>query len=209
MDLPIFGNPTLPLDLMEVAGVADDDDETRAAEAERFDAKAALGQARQAYTRAARVGPAFPPEDLARIRARVSSAERDADRLITRLRDQADERLRRARAQRGKALQDFLARPAEVDSVSHRLDQADRLRRLEALDPETRAVMLRDAARQGAEPELLRAALTSPVPPFSTWEGRETPPARLKVTPISLADASRVPEPGQASASRSGTRPSL
>ena len=71
MDLPIFGNPTLPLDLMEVAGVADDDDETRAAEAERFDAKAALGQARQAYTRAARVGPAFSPEDLARIRARV------------------------------------------------------------------------------------------------------------------------------------------
>jgi hypothetical protein len=38
MDLPVFGNPTLALDLMEVAGVADDD-ETRTAEAERFDAR--------------------------------------------------------------------------------------------------------------------------------------------------------------------------
>jgi hypothetical protein len=46
MDLPIFHNPSLALALMEAAGVADDDDETRAAEAQRFDAKAALLEAR-------------------------------------------------------------------------------------------------------------------------------------------------------------------
>jgi hypothetical protein len=88
--------------------------------------------------------------------------------VTARLRGQAEERLRRARRARAEALNQASQRPSHIDPVSDRLDQADRLRRLEALDPETRAVMLRDAARQGAEPELLRAALTSPVPPFAT-----------------------------------------
>jgi hypothetical protein len=36
---------------------------------------------------------------------------------------------------------------------------------------------------------------------------RGTPPARLKATPISLADASRVPGPGQGLPISVGTRP--
>jgi hypothetical protein len=35
------------------------------------------------------------------------------------------------------------------------------------------------------------------LPADGRWEGRGTPPARLRATPISLADASRVPGPGQ------------
>jgi hypothetical protein len=40
-------------------------------------------------------------------------------------------------------------------------------------------------------------ALYAHLPADGRWEGRGTPPARLKATPISLADASRVPGPGQ------------
>jgi hypothetical protein len=65
-------------------------------------------------------------------------------------------------------LQEALARPAEVDPVSHRLDQADRRRRLEAESPETRRLMLIDAAKQGTHPDLVRAALTAEAPPFAT-----------------------------------------
>jgi hypothetical protein len=40
-------------------------------------------------------------------------------------------------------------------------------------------------------------ALYAHLPADGRWEGRGTPPARLKATPISLADASRLPGPGQ------------
>ncbi len=40
-------------------------------------------------------------------------------------------------------------------------------------------------------------SLYAHLPADGRWEGRGTPPARLKATPISLADASRVPGPGQ------------
>jgi hypothetical protein len=40
-------------------------------------------------------------------------------------------------------------------------------------------------------------ALYAHLPADGRWEGPGTPPARLKATPISLADASRVPGPGQ------------
>ncbi len=51
-------------------------------------------------------------------------------------------------------------------------------------------------------------SLYAHLPADGRWEGRGTPPARLKATPISLADASRVPGPGGLP-SRSGTRPVL
>jgi hypothetical protein len=172
MELPIFHNPSLAMSLMNRTGTHDDDDEIQAAVAWRFDAKEALAKARQAHTRAARVGPAFPPEDLARLKARVTAAEREADRIVTRLREAAAERLRRARRTRTEALQQALARPSNVDPVSDRLDQADRRRHLEAEPLETRTLMLVDAAKQGTHADLVRAALTAEPPPFQTksWQ---------------------------------------
>ncbi len=65
-----------------------------------------------------------------------------------------------------------LERPPGIDAVSDRLDRAERLRRLEALEPEERALMLVDAAREGTYPELIRVALTAEPPPWPTksWQ---------------------------------------
>ncbi len=52
-------------------------------------------------------------------------------------------------------------------------------------------------------------SLYAHLPADGRWEGRGTPPARLKATPISLADASRVPGPGRASHLGRGPAPSL
>jgi hypothetical protein len=79
------------------------------------------------------VGPAYPKEDLAVLKARLTRCEIQCDNVPARLRDDADQRLRRARALRAEALNQALERPANVDPVSDRLDKAERLRRLGAI----------------------------------------------------------------------------
>jgi hypothetical protein len=63
LTLPIFHNATLALALMDRANAHDD--EIRAAVAQHVTASEALAKARRAHARGARVGPAFPKEDLA------------------------------------------------------------------------------------------------------------------------------------------------
>src|SRR4029453_14481072 len=50
-------------------------------------------------------------------------------------------------------------------------------------------------------------ALHAHLPADGRWEGRGTPPARLKATPISLADAGRVPGPGAGPPPSAGAPP--
>ena len=149
-DVPIFHNPSLAVALMNLTETNDDDDETRTASTQRFDAKAALVEARGKHARATRIG--YAKEDLAGLQARVTRAEQEADRLITRLRDQADQRLRRARVRRTEVLNQALERPAGIDAVSDRLDRADAVRRLEGEPLETRTLMLAGRREAGAAP---------------------------------------------------------
>jgi hypothetical protein len=166
--LPIFANASLALQLMDLTGQHEDDDEVRSAHAERVAAAEALGKARRAHARAARVGAAYPKEDLAVLKARLTRCEIECDNVSARLRDDADQRLRRARVRRRDALNDALARPSHVDPIGDRLDQTEWRQRLEALDPEERALMLVDAAKTGKHLEMLRAALTAKEPPWPT-----------------------------------------
>jgi hypothetical protein len=172
LTLPIFHNATLALALMDHANANDDDDAIRAAVDQRDDAREALQKARRAHARAVRLGPAYPKEDLAVLKARVTRAETEADTVSARLRDDADRRLRRARTRREDVLNDALAKPMTLDPVSDRLDRTERLRRLEALDPPERVLMLTTAAKAGTHPELIRAALTAEPPPWPTksWQ---------------------------------------
>jgi hypothetical protein len=169
---PIFGDATLALALMDFADANQDDDEVRAAVDQRDAAREALQKAHRAHGRAVRVGDAYPKEDLAVLKARVTHAETEAGSVSARLRDAADRRLRRARTRRADVLNEALARPADVDPVSDRLDQTERRRRLEALDPAERVLMLTTAAREGTYPELVRSALSAESPPFATksWQ---------------------------------------
>jgi hypothetical protein len=166
--LPIFHRADLALALMEHAQAENDDDEVHAAVVQRASVVEALQNARRAHARAARVGPAYPKEDLAALKAKLTRAEVECDTLSARLRDLADRRLRRAQSRRADVLNDALARPPGIDPVSDRLDRAERQRRLETLAPEERVLMITTAAREGSHPELVRAALTSENPPFPT-----------------------------------------
>jgi hypothetical protein len=172
LTLPIFHDPSLAVALMDHADAHHDDDEVGAAVTRRAEARTTLQTARARVARAVRAGDAYPPEDLALLKARLTSAETQAESLATQLRDAADRRLRRARLRRAEVLQKALERPPAVDAVSDRLDRAERVRRLEALDPTERALMLRTAAREHTDTELIRAALVAEVPPWPTkgWE---------------------------------------
>jgi hypothetical protein len=170
--LPIFGNATLALALMDLTNTHEDGDEIRHALHERDTAREALGKARRAHARAVRVGAAHPKEDLAMLKARVARCEMECDNVSARLRDDADRHLRRARVRRAEALTDALARPSNVDAVSDRLDRAERVRRLESLTPDERTLMLTTAVKEGTHLELVRAALTAENPPWptSSWQ---------------------------------------
>ena len=165
--VPIFHNPALAVALMDHSGFIDDDGETQEAAAERFAAREALLETRRAHAMAARV-PGYPRKDLAALKGRVTVAERAADDVSARLRSAADRRLRRAQTARAAALQAALATPPGIDPVVDRIDRGERLRRLEALDPAERILMLTTAAKEGTHPELLRAALTFEAPPWPT-----------------------------------------
>ena len=172
LKLPIFHDPTLALQLMDLTNSHEDDDAIRHAVAERVAAAESLAKARRAHARAVRVGDAYPKEDLAVLKARLTRCEIDCDNLSARLRDHADRRLRRARDRRAEALNDALARPSNVDPVSDRLDRAEWQRRLEALAPDERTLMVTTAAKEGTAPALVRAALLaeSPLWPTPSWQ---------------------------------------
>jgi hypothetical protein len=172
LSLPVFHDPSLALALMDMTNSNEDDDEIRHALHERDLAREGLLKARRAHARAVRAGGAFPKEDLAVLKARLTRAETECDTCSARFRDSADRHLRRARDRRREALNDALAKPAHVDPVSDRLDRAERVRRLEALTADERALMLRTAAKEGQHGELLRAALLFENPPFATasWQ---------------------------------------
>jgi hypothetical protein len=172
LTLPIFHDATLALALMDLTNTHEDDDEVRRALDERDAAREALSRARRAHARVSRAKPQLPKEDIAVFKAKLERAEIECDNAAARWRDDADRRLRRARDRRREALNDVLAKPAHLDPIVDRLDRAERLRRLEALDPEERALMLVDAAKNGKHLELIRAALTAESPPWptKTWQ---------------------------------------
>jgi hypothetical protein len=167
VSLPIFHNPSLAVALLDYADAGGDDHETQTAAAERFQAREALLETRRAHAMASRIA-IYPKKDLAVLQGRVTRAETAADDVSARLRAAADRRLRRAQTARTAALQRAMATPPSVDPVVDRLDRTERLRRLEALDPAERHLMLTTAAREGSHPELLRAALTMETPPWPT-----------------------------------------
>jgi hypothetical protein len=165
LTIPFFHRADLALQLMEHANAESDDDEVHNAVVQRASAVEALQKARRAHARAARV-PTYPKEDLAVLKARQTRAEVALDTLSAKWRDAADRRLRQARNRRAAVLNDFLAKPPGVDAVVDRLDKAERLRKLEAIDPETRELMATTGAREGKYPELLRVLLSAEAPPW-------------------------------------------
>jgi hypothetical protein len=114
----------------------------------------------------------YPAKDRAVQQAKVTREIVAATDVMQSLRAAGDRRLRPAKVRRMGVLNTFLERPAGVDPVTDRLDRAERLRRLEAIDPAERGLMLRTAAREGTHPELLRAALLAEAPPWATptWQ---------------------------------------
>ena len=168
LSLPIFHNDALVVELLGFADATGDDAETQQAARRALDAREALRQARAEHVAAARAGRAVPRRVLADLKANLARVEQACEALSARFWDQSDQRLRKAKTQRANILNNFLARPLDVDPISDRLDKGERLRRLEAIDPEERSLKLTSAAREGTHGPLLRAALTSEPPPWPT-----------------------------------------
>ena len=172
LSLPFFHNDRLVVELLTFADATSDDAETQHAARLAMQARDALKQARAEHAQAARVKRDVPKRVLADLQARLAQAEATHATLSSRFWDQSDKRLRQAKTQRANILNNFLARPLDVDPISDRLDKGERIRRLEAINPEERSLMLTTAAREGSHPELLRAALTNERPPWptATWQ---------------------------------------
>ena len=113
--LPIFGNASLALALMDLDRPHEDDDQVRAAVHERDAAREAARRKPDAPMRARFAwGLSYPKEDVAMLKSRLTRAESRVRHLLrARLRDAADERLRRARVRRREALNDALAQARE------------------------------------------------------------------------------------------------
>ncbi len=117
LSLPFFHNDRLTVELLTFADATSDDAETQAAARRAMEARDALKQARAEHAEAARV-----KRDAAQARARgppgqPARAEQACDALSARFWDQSDQRLRPAKTRRANILNDFLARPLDVDPI--------------------------------------------------------------------------------------------
>ena len=171
LSLPFFHNDRLVVELLTFADATSDDAETQHAARRAMEARDALKQARAEHAQAARVKRDVPK----RVLADLAGAPRPAPRPRTRPSAAASgtsptSACVTAKTQRANILNDFLARPLDIDPISDRLDKGERLRRLEAINPEERSLMLVSAAREGTHPESLRAALTNERPPWPTGD---------------------------------------
>ena len=203
LSLPFFHRDRLVVELLTFADATRDDAETQDAAQRAMDARDALKKARAEHAAVARVKRQVPPRVLADLQATLTRAEQAVDTLSTGLWAQSDKRLRKAKTRRGNILTDFLARPLDVDPISDRLDKGERVRRLEALDPEERRLMLTSAAREGTHAPLLRAALTHERPPWptDTWKPflDENAEEEIREWVFARADPETIPVTHQAS----------